>query len=54
MKILFVNIPSGTEDGEFGNFAKNSYVPLMRKNISLAKAPNTEIVFRFCEWGMGL
>lgn len=53
MKILYVNIPTGTEAGDFGDFAKNAYVPLMRKNISLVKSPDTEIVFRFCEWGMG-
>ncbi len=53
MKILYVNIPTGTEASEFGDFAKNSYVPLMKKNISLVKSPDTEIVFRFCEWGMG-
>lgn len=53
MKILYVNIPTGTEAGAFGDFAKNSYVPLMRRNIGLVKSPDTEIVFRFCEWGMG-
>lgn len=53
MKILFVNIPTGTEDSEFGEFAKNAYVPLMRKNLSLVKSPDTEIVFRFSNWGMG-
>jgi Asp/Glu/hydantoin racemase len=53
MKILYVNIPTGTEQGEFGDFAKNAYVPLMRKNIGLVKSPDTEITFRFCEWGMG-
>jgi Asp/Glu/hydantoin racemase len=53
MKLLYVNIPTGTEDSEFGDFAKNAYVPLMRKNIGLVKSPETEIVFRFCEWGMG-
>jgi hypothetical protein len=53
MKILYVNIPTGAEDSEFGDFAKNAYVPLMRKNIGLVKSPETEIVFRFCEWGMG-
>lgn len=53
MKILYVNIPTGTEDGEFGEFAKNAYVPLLRKNLALTKSPDTEIVFRFCEWGLG-
>ena len=53
MKILYVNIPTGTEMGEFGDFAKNAYIPLTRKNLSLVKSPETEIVFRFCEWGMG-
>ncbi len=53
MKILYVNIPTGKETGEFGDFAKNAYVPLMRKNIELVKSPDTEIVFRFSEWGMG-
>ncbi len=53
MKILFVNIPSGDEEGAFGEFAKNAYVPLMRKNIGLVKAPDTEITFRFCRWGLG-
>jgi Asp/Glu/hydantoin racemase len=53
MKILYVNIPTGKEEGEFGDFAKNAYVPLMRRNIGLVKNPDTEIVFRFSEWGMG-
>lgn len=53
MKILYVNIPTGTEASDFGDFAKNAYVPLTRKNIGLVKSPDTEIVFRFCEWGMG-
>lgn len=53
MKILFVNIPAGMEDGEFGDFAKNAYVPLLRKNLALTRSPETEIVFRFCEWGLG-
>jgi allantoin racemase len=53
MKILYVNIPTGTEEGAFGDFVRNAYVPLTRKNISLVKSPETEIVFRFCEWGMG-
>ncbi len=53
MKILYVNIPTGIEASDFGDFAKNAYVPLMRKNIGLVKSPDTEIVFRFCEWGMG-
>lgn len=53
MKILYVNIPTGKEDSEFGDFAKNAYVPLMRKNIGLVKSPDTVIVFRFSEWGMG-
>lgn len=53
MKILYVNIPTGTEKSGFGDFAKNAYVPLMRKNLSLVKSPETEVVFRFCEWGMG-
>jgi allantoin racemase len=53
MKILYVNIPTGLEESEFGDFAKNAYVPLLRRNIALVKSPETEIVFRFCEWGMG-
>lgn len=53
MKILYVNIPTGTEKSAFGDFATNAYVPLMRKNLGLVKSPDTEIVFRFCEWGMG-
>ncbi len=53
MKILYVNIPTGTEAGEFGDFAKNAYVPLTRRNMELVKSPDTDIVFRFSEWGMG-
>jgi allantoin racemase len=53
MKVLFVNIPSGPESGEFEHFVKNAYVPLLKKNLDLAKQKDTEIVFRFCEWGMG-
>ena len=53
MKILYVNIPTGTKASEFGDFAKNTYIPLTRKNMALVKSPETEIVFRFSEWGMG-
>lgn len=53
MKLLYVNIPTGNEDREFGEFAKNAYVPLMRRNLDLVKNPDTEIVFRFSEWGQG-
>lgn len=53
MKILYVNIPTGAEEGEFGAFAKQAYVPLMRQNIGLVKSPETEITFRFSQWGMG-
>ena len=53
MKLLYVNIPTGTEDSEFGEFAKNAYVPLMRRNLELVKSPDTEITFRFSHWGQG-
>lgn len=53
MKILYVNIPTGTEDSNFGDFAKNAYVPLMRQNLALTKSDGTDIVFRFSEWGQG-
>ncbi len=53
MKILFVNIPTGKEDGAFGGFAKNAYVPLLKRNLEPVKRKDTEIVYRFCEWGMG-
>ncbi|NLB29388.1 MAG: hypothetical protein GX823_04065 [Clostridiales bacterium] len=53
MRLLYVNIPTGNENGEFGEFAKNAYVPLMRRNLELVKSPGTEITFRFSEWGQG-
>jgi allantoin racemase len=51
MKILFVNIPAGPEEGEFGDFMKSAYVPLLRRNLDLVKRDDTAITFRFCEWG---
>ncbi|MDR3271176.1 MAG: aspartate/glutamate racemase family protein [Peptococcaceae bacterium] len=53
MRVLFVNIPTGQETGEFAGFAKGVYVPLLKRNLDLVRQPDTEIVFRFCEWGMG-
>jgi len=53
MKVLFVNIPTGKEDTEFGQFVKTAYVPFLQKNLDLVRQPDTEIVYRFCDWGMG-
>ena len=53
MKILVINIPAGPEDGPFGDWARNYYVPLLKKNIDAVKAPGTEVTYRFCEKGLG-
>lgn len=52
MKILYVNIPAGNEDSETGDFAKNLYVPLLKKNMGLVKSPDTKIVFRFSPYNI--
>ncbi len=52
MKILFVNVPAGQEKSEFGQIMKSAYVPLLQRNLNLVKQQDTEIVFRFCEWGL--
>jgi len=51
MRILFVNIPAGEEDSDFGRFMKSAYVPLLQRNLDLVKLKDTAITFRFCEWG---
>ena len=53
MKILVVNIPTGEENGPFGDWARNVYVPFLKKNIDLVKAPGTEVTYRFADKGMG-
>jgi allantoin racemase len=51
MRVLFVNIPAGEEDSEFGEFMKSAYVPLLQRNLDLVKRDDTAITYRFCEWG---
>jgi allantoin racemase len=51
VKVLFVNIPAGEEQSDFGDFMKSAYVPLLRRNLDLVKREDTAITFRFCEWG---
>ena len=53
MKILVVNIPSGEEQGPFGDWARNVYVPFLKKNIDLVRAPDTEVTYRFADKGLG-
>ena len=53
MKILFVNIPAGEKNNEFGRVFKNALVPLWQKNIDMIKQKDTKIVFRCATWGMG-
>lgn len=53
MKILFVNIPAGDKNDEFGHIFKNALVPLWRRNIDPVKQKDTEVVFRCSRWGMG-
>lgn len=52
MRVLVVNIPTGKPDSPFGDWARERYVPLLKKNIDLVKSPDTEVTFRFAEWGM--
>lgn len=52
MKILYMNLPAAKEDSEASQFFKNAYVPLLHKNVELVKSPDTEVVYRFCEWGL--
>lgn len=52
MKILYLNLPAGKEDTPFGDFMKNAYVPALDKNCQMVKSPDTEIVYRFPEWGL--
>ena len=52
MKILVVNIPTGEEDGPFGDWARNVYVPMLKKNIDLVREPGTEVTYRFANKGM--
>jgi hypothetical protein len=47
MKILFVNIPAGKEDSEFGQFMKSAYVPLLQRNLDLVKREETVITYAF-------
>ena len=53
MKILVVVIPTGKENSPEGEFYKSFYIPMTKRNINLVKNPDTELVFRVCEWGMG-
>jgi Asp/Glu/hydantoin racemase len=53
MKILYVNIPAGEKNNEFGRVFKNALVPLWKRNIDMAKQKDTRIVFRCATWGMG-
>jgi Asp/Glu/hydantoin racemase len=53
MKILMIDIPAGPEDSALGGFIKDTYVPLMKKNIDLVRRPDTALTFRFCDWGLG-
>lgn len=52
-KILVVNIPSGEENSPFGEWAKNVYMPMTKRNLDLVKGPDTEFTYRFSTWGMG-
>ena len=51
MRVLFVNIPAGEEDSEFGDFMKSAYVPLLQRNLDLVKRDDTAITYRFCGGG---
>jgi allantoin racemase len=51
MRVLCVNIPAGKEEGEFGQFMKSAYVPLLQRNFDMVKRDDTAITYRFCEWG---
>jgi allantoin racemase len=52
MKILLVNVPAAEEDGEAGQFFKGVMVPLLRRNMDLVKQKDTEVTFRFSQWGL--
>jgi allantoin racemase len=52
MKILLVNIPTVEKDSEIGEFFRTAYVPLLRRNLDLVKQKDTEVTFRFSEWGL--
>jgi allantoin racemase len=52
MRILFVDIPSGEENSETGAFYKTVLVPLLRRNLDLVKQKDTEVTFRFSNWGV--
>jgi allantoin racemase len=51
MKILMVNVPAVREKTEGGEFVRETLVPLWRKNLELAKQPDTKLTFRFAEEG---
>lgn len=51
MRVLCVNMPAGKEESEFGQFMKSAYVPLLQRNFDLVRRDDTEITYRFCEWG---
>jgi allantoin racemase len=53
MKILFVNIPAGEQNDEFGQMFEGALVPMWRRSIDMVKQENTEVVFRCSRWGMG-
>ena len=53
MKILYVNIPAGEKNNEFGRVFKNALVPLWQRNIDMVKQEDTKVVFRCSTWGMG-
>jgi allantoin racemase len=53
MKILFVNIPAGEKNSEFGRVFKNALVPLWKRNMDMVKQKDTRVVFRCATWGMG-
>jgi allantoin racemase len=51
MKILLVNVPAVREQSEGGQFVRETLVPFWRKNLELAKRPDTQLTFRFAEKG---
>ena len=54
MKLLVVNIPTGDENSPFGDWARNRYVPLLKRDMDLVRSPDTELTFRFGDKGQDI
>lgn len=53
MRILVINIPTGKEDGPYGDYMRNVYAPALKRGFDAAiQRDDVEYTFRTCEWGL--